>query len=224
MVVLRFVLVKGRLSVSNWSMKNSIFRPICPANSKPYTKFNVTQGKADKPVEKEKYKKGEGKRLVAYLCLEKVWPVALCPMADIQQPGRKTHSEQWVKGGTKGRLTLKQIGHGPTWNDRGQKIPKRMAADLTSSLDRKSSSLAMSPGHSPSCTENLLTRSSSTRARSTHCLTSSSSMLALLTTTATLQHTRTHTRRLVCLLSNDVVNCNIGAADYAEYVSKKKIS
>lgn len=70
--MLRFVLVKGRLSVSNWSMKNSIFRPICPANFKPYTKFNVTQGKADEPVEKEKYKKGEGKRLVAYLCLEKV--------------------------------------------------------------------------------------------------------------------------------------------------------
>lgn len=70
---------------------------------------------------------------------------------------------------------------------REQILKQKICPYLTSSLDSTSSSLAMSPGHSPSCTENLLTRSSNTKARSTHCLSRSGSMLALLTKTTTLK-------------------------------------
>lgn len=73
----------------------------------------------------------------------------------------------------------------------GLSLKQQNRPHLTSSLDRTSSSLAMSPGHSPSCTENLLTRSSKTSARSKHCLISSGSMFALLTTTATLEQRAT---------------------------------
>lgn len=44
--------------------------------------------KADEQIGMEvvERQEGEEERLVAYLCLEEVWPVTVSPMADIQQP------------------------------------------------------------------------------------------------------------------------------------------
>lgn len=131
---------------------------------------------------------------VCHLSFEEIWFITVTPVTNIQQPERwdmRTVSIELVVCCVYERLTssLSRV----LFSSHSLRSDECVCTHRTSSRASTSSSLAMSPGHSPSCTVKRLTLSSRTRARSTHCRTRSRSMLALLTTIATLHHI-THTK------------------------------
>lgn len=74
------------------------------ANSKP--RVHGDEGKVDERIGEEEGKEwGEEERLVAYLCLEEVWLVAVSPVADVQQPGRRKTKSKELNIASRGHLS-----------------------------------------------------------------------------------------------------------------------